>query len=189
MTDSAIVLGTTVAAAIPSFLAAVLLLSVFSVELGWFPSLGAGSGFVGRIEHLTLPAIALALSGLAIVARVTRVSVREEFESEHVETAFSRGMPGGKVVRRHVLRNAAIPITTVTGITITSLIALAAVVETAFSLQGLGATLVRAASEKDFALVQGVALVLVAAFLIANTAIDLVYGLLDPRVALGSRAE
>lgn len=187
--DNAVVLGTTVGAAIPSFLAAVLLLSVFSVQLGWLPTLGAGSGVAGRFEHLVLPAIALALSGVAVVARITRVSVREESEKEHVETALSRGMASRTVIRRHVLRNAAIPITTITGITIASLIALSAVVETAFALQGLGAALVQAASNKDIALVQGIALVLVAAFLIANTLVDILYGLLDPRVTLGARAE
>jgi peptide/nickel transport system permease protein len=187
--DNAVVLGTTVGAAIPSFLAAVLLLSIFSVQLGWLPTLGAGSGVAGRFEHLILPAIALALSGVAVVARITRVSVREESEKEHVETALSRGMASRSVIRRHVLRNAAIPITTITGITIASLIALSAVVETAFALQGLGAALVQAASNKDIALVQGIALVLVAAFLIANTLVDILYGLLDPRVTLGARAE
>jgi len=187
--DDAIVLGTAVAAAIPGFLAAVVLISVFSVGLGWLPALGAGSGVVGRFEHLVLPAAALALSGVAVVARITRVSVREESEKEHVETALARGMSNQKVIRRHVLRNAAIPITIVTGITITSLVALAAVVETAFSLQGLGAALVQAASDKDIALVQGIALVLVAAFLIGNTVVDLLYGFLDPRVSLGARAE
>lgn len=189
LVDNAVVLGTTVAAAIPSFLAAVLLLSVFSVQLGWLPTLGAGSGVAGRFEHLILPAVALALSSLAVVARITRVSVREESEKEHVETALARGMPGRTVIRRHVLRNAAIPITTVTGITVTSLIALSAVVETAFSLQGLGAALVQGASNKDIALVQGIALVLVAAFLVGNTLVDLLYGFLDPRVALGAKAE
>jgi peptide/nickel transport system permease protein len=187
--DDAIVFGTTVAAAIPSFLAAVVLISVFSVQLGWLPTLGAGSGVVGRFEHLILPAVALALSALAVVARITRVSAREESEKEHVETALSRGMPTRTVIRRHVLRNAAIPITTITGITITSLIAISAVVETAFALQGLGAALVQAASNKDVALVQGIALVLVVAFLIGNTLVDILYGLLDPRVAPGARAE
>ncbi len=107
LVDRAIVLGITVAAAIPSFLAAVVLLSVFSVQLGWLPALGAGSGVVGRFEHLILPAVALALSGLAVVARITRVSVREESEKEHVETALGRGLSNRTVIRRHVLRNAA----------------------------------------------------------------------------------
>ena len=187
--DSTVIAGTTVFAAIPSFVAAIVLISVFAVKLGWFPALGAGTGGVDRLWHLTLPAIALALSALAIVARVTRVSVREEMGREHVQTAISRGLPSHLVIRRHVLRNAAIPITTVTGITIASLIALSAVVVRAFSLNGLGSALVSAAASKDFAVVQGIALILVAAFVITNTIVDLLYAFLDPRVALGSRAE
>jgi peptide/nickel transport system permease protein len=187
--DMSVIAGTTVFAAIPSFVAAIVLITVFAVKLGWFPALGAGTGVLDRLWHLTLPAIALALSALAVVARVTRVSVREELGREHVQTAISRGLPRHLVVRRHVLRNAAIPITTVTGITIASLIALSAVVERAFSLNGLGSALVSAAASKDFAVVQGISLVLVAAFVITNTIVDFLYALLDPRVSLGSRAE
>ncbi|HEY6758006.1 MAG TPA: ABC transporter permease [Baekduia sp.] len=186
--DSSIVVVTTVFAAVPSFVAAIVLLSVFSVNLGWFPALGAGDGFVDGIKHLTLPAIALALSAMAIVVRVTRVAVRTEMGREHVQTAVSRGIPYPQVVRRHVLRNAAIPVTTVVGITITSLIALSAVVERAFSLDGLGAALVQAALSKDFAVVQGIALIFVAAFVVANAIVDLLYAFMDPRVTIGSRA-
>ncbi|HET6505867.1 MAG TPA: ABC transporter permease [Baekduia sp.] len=186
--DSSIVAITTVFAAVPSFVAAIVLLSVFSVNLGWFPALGGGDGGMDTIKHLTLPAIALALSAMAIVVRVTRVAVRTELGREHVETAVSRGIPYLQVVRRHVLRNAAIPVTTVVGITITSLIALSAVVERAFSLDGLGAALVQAALSKDFAVVQGIALVFVAAFVVANAIVDVLYAFLDPRVAIGSRA-
>jgi peptide/nickel transport system permease protein len=187
--DTSVIVSTTVLAAVPSFVAAIVLISVFAVKLGWFPALDAGTGFGDRLWHLTLPAIALALSALAIVARVTRVSVREEMGREHVQTAVSRGLPGRLVLRRHVLRNAAIPITTVTGITIASLIALSAVVERAFSLNGLGSALVSAAASKDFAVVQGISLLLVTAFVVVNTVVDLLYAVLDPRVALGSRAQ
>jgi peptide/nickel transport system permease protein len=187
--DTTVIAATTVSAAIPSFVAAIVLIAVFAVNLGWFPALGAGEGVIDRFWHLTLPAIALALSALAIVARVTRVSVREEMGREHVQTAVSRGLPWHLIVRRHVLRNAAIPITTISGITIASLIALSAVVERAFSLNGLGAALVSAAASKDFAVVQGISLILVAAFVITNALVDLLYAALDPRVALGSRAE
>jgi peptide/nickel transport system permease protein len=158
--DTSIVASTSVAAAVPSFVAAIILLSVFSVNLGWFPALGAGTGFADRIWHLTLPAIALALSAMAIVVRVTRVAVRTE----------------------------TIPVTTIVVITLTSLIALSAVVERAFSLDGLGAALVQAALSKDFAVVQGISLVFVAAFVLANVLVDLLYAYLDPRVAIGSRA-
>jgi peptide/nickel transport system permease protein len=187
--DTSVLVTTSVSAALPSFVAAIVLISLFSVKLGWFPALGNGTGFWSDVRHLTLPAMALAVSSLAIVSRVTRASVREEADREHVQTAISRGIPMRQVLRRHILRNAAIPITTVSGITIASLIAVAAVVETAFSLNGLGAYLVQAAQSKDLALVQGISLVLVAAFVVINAIVDLFCAALDPRVGLGSRAQ
>ena len=186
--DNAVVTVSTILAAIPSFVAAIVLISVFAVKLGWFPALGSGSGFGDTLKHLTLPAIALAASAVAIVVRVTRVTVRSELGQEHVQTAVSRGIPWPLVVRRHVLRNAAIPITTVLGITITSLFALSAVVEQAFNLNGIGAALVQAALNKDFGVVQGISLLLVGAFVIANALVDLLYAVLDPRVAIGAKA-
>ena len=187
--DTGVLVVTAVSAAIPAFVAAIVLILVFAVKLGWFPTLGNGSDLVSNIQHLTLPAVALAISSLAIVARVTRASVRAEYGRDHVQTAVSRGIPARVMLRRHVLRNAAIPITTITGITIASLIAVSAVVETAFSLNGLGAYLVQAAESKDIAVVQGISLVLVAAFVIVNLLVDIAYALLDPRVTLGTRAQ
>ena len=186
--DTGLLILTTVLAALPAFIASTFLISTFSVGLGWFPSLGNGEGLFGRIHHLTLPAIALAGASMALVARVTRASVRGEMSREHVQTAVSRGLSRGTIIRRHVLRNAAIPITTVAGITIASLIALAAVVERAFSLNGLGSYLVASAASKDFAVVQGISLVLVTVFVVLNTIVDLLYAVLDPRVKLGTRA-
>ncbi|MEP7022608.1 MAG: ABC transporter permease [Actinomycetota bacterium] len=183
--DTSTLVLTAVSAAIPAFVAAIVLILVFAVQLGWFPALGNGTSFLDNVRHLTLPAVALAISSLAIVARVTRASVREEGEREHVQTAVSRGIPARQLIRRHILRNAAIPITTVTGITIASLIAVAAVVETAFGLNGLGAYLVQAAESKDLAVVQGISLVLVAAFVVVNVMVDVLYAVLDPRVSLG----
>jgi len=189
LVDTGTLLVTAVSAAIPGFVAAIVLILVFAVNLGWFPALGNGTGLVGNLQHLTLPAVALAISSLAIVARVTRAAVRTEAGREHVQTAVSRGIPARLRIRRHVLRNAAIPITTITGITIASLIALDAVIETAFSLNGLGAYLVQSAQSKDLAVVQGISLVLVTAFVVVNLVVDLLYAVLDPRVALGSRAQ
>ena len=143
---------------------------------------------IGSIDHLTLPAIALAATAVALVARVTRSSVRDEMGREHVQTAIGRGVPYWLVVRRHVLRNAAIPIVTVSGLTIASLIALAAVIETAFNLNGLGEYLVTAALNNDFATVQGISLVLVTVFVVTNTIVDILYAVLDPRVTLGAGA-
>ncbi len=182
--DTGVLVVTAVSAAIPAFVAAIALIIVFAVKLGRFPALGSGSSFPSNVRHFTLPAVALAAASLAIVARVTRAAVRAEGDREHVQTAVSRGIPARYVIQRHILRNAAIPITTITGITTASLIAVAAVVEVAFSLNGLGAYLVQAAEDKDIAVVQGISLLLVTAFVVVNLLTDLICAALDPRLAL-----
>ena len=187
--DSSTLVVTAISASLPAFVAAIVLILVFAVDLQWFPSLGNGVGFFDQVKHLTLPAVALAVSSLAIVARVTRAAIREEARKEHVQTAVSRGIPTVELIRRHVLRNAAIPITTISGITVASLIAVAAVVEVVFGLAGLGAYLVESAQSKDLAVVQGISLLLVTAFVVVNVLVDVLYAVLDPRVSLGSRAQ
>jgi len=184
--DTSALVVTAVSAAIPAFVAAIVLIMLFAVKLGWFPALGNGTGFASNVRHFTLPAVALATVSLGIVARVTRASVRQEGDREYVQTAVSRGLPARAVIQRHIVRNAAIPITTITGITIASLIAVSAVVEVAFSLNGLGSYLVQAAQTKDLAVVQGISLVLVTAFVVVNLLVDVLCAMLDPRVTLGS---
>lgn len=186
--DSVVVVFTSVVIAVPPFVAAIALIGVFAVGLGWFPAFGNGTGFWEGLRHLTLPALALAGAGTAALARVTRTTVREEMGREHVQTAISRGIPYARVVLRHGLRNAAVPITTLAGMTTAAMIALAAVVERAFGLNGLGAYLVNAALSKDFAVVQGISLVLVTTFIVVNTLADVMAVVLDPRIKLGRPA-
>ncbi|MFF3671515.1 ABC transporter permease [Microtetraspora malaysiensis] len=186
--DTGVLLGSSVGFAVPTFFAAVLLMSVFSVTLGWFPVFGSGSGFAGRIEHLTLPAVALALPAAAVVARITRTAVVEEREAEHVSVALARGVPWRVVARRHILRNAMLPVTTIVGVNIAALVAGAAVVEHAFTLDGVGAMLINSVQQKDFAVVQAVALLLVAVFGVVNLVIDILYAVIDPRVQLGGES-
>jgi peptide/nickel transport system permease protein len=182
MTDAVISAGTTVGLATPVFVAAIVLITVFAVDLHWFPTLGAGSGLVGRIHSLTLPAIALALGGSAYVARVSRTAVRDAETREFVETARGRGLPSGHVLTHHVLRYALIPISTVTGITIASLLVGTVIVEPAFGLSGLGSLLVQSVEDHDFPVVQAISLILVTAFVVINVAVDMLYPLLDPRI-------
>jgi peptide/nickel transport system permease protein len=186
--DNVVIVLSTLSAAVPSFVASIILLSVFAVNLGWFPVLGGGDGFLDQVRHLTLPAFALAFSSIALVARITRAAVRDEMGREHVQTAISRGIPYPLIVRRHVMRNAAIPITTIVGITVASLFAASAVVERAFTLNGIGAYLIQAALSKDIAVVQGISLVIVAVFVVINAIVDFLYATLDPRVSLGASA-
>lgn len=177
----------TLGLATPTFVIGVALISLFAVGTGWFPTNGSGGGGLDTVWHLTLPAAALAVASAAYLARITRASVLEEEGREHVQTAVARGLRSPLVIRRHVLRNALIPITTVMGLTIATLIAGAVVVETVFALDGLGSLLVRAILQRDFAVVQAVVLVLVVTFVIINAIVDFLYTLIDPRIQLGSK--
>ncbi len=185
--DSSTMLVATAAMAVPSFVASVVLTLIFAVELGWLPVFGPGQGLAGRLEHLILPAIALALASVAFVARLTRAAVRQEMSSEHVQTAVSRGLPRSTVIRRHVVRNAAVPMLTVAGLTVAGLIAGSVVVEGVFQLNGLGSLLVSAVQKKDFPVVQAICLIYVVSFVVLNTVIDMTYSALDPRIAAGRR--
>ncbi len=182
--DTMILAGTTVGIATPSFVAAIVMISVFTLGLHWFPAIGAGTGFVDRLWHLTMPAAALALAGTAYVARLTRAAATEELAREHVDTARSRGIPEPLIVKRHVLRNAMIPVSTVAGLTVAGLIAGSVVVENAFAVNGLGSYLVTSVEQKDFPVVQAITLILVAAFVVVNTIVDILYVLIDPRIKI-----
>ncbi|WP_406132578.1 ABC transporter permease [Streptomyces zaomyceticus] len=171
------------AMAVPTFVMAVLLIWLFAVQLPWFPVYGSGEGFTGTLAHLTLPAVALALSWIGYVAQVTRTAVRAEMRSEHVETARSRGVPERTVIRRHVLHNASGPVFAVSGVGIAGLIATAAVAEQAFGTGGLGALMIEAASKQDMAVVQAVSLIFVIVFVVINTTVDLISAAFDPRTA------
>ena len=184
--DKVVLLGSTIGFAVPTFFAALLLMSVFSVGLGWFPVFGSGTGFVDRLWHLTLPAFALALPSAAVVARITRTAIREERDSEHSVMAIARGVPARIVQRRHVVRNSMLPVSTIVGVHIAGLIAGSFVVEYAFTLDGLGTLLVTAVQRKDFAVVQAIAIILVAGFGIINLLVDLLYAAIDPRVGARS---
>ena len=186
--DRALLILSTILAAIPSFVASIILISVFSVRLGWFPVSGAGEGLGDRIYHLFLPAVALSLTFIALVSRVTRSSMLDELGREHVEVAISRGMTKRSVVRRHVLRNAIGPILTITGLLVAGLLVASAIVETAFSLNGMGSLLVQSVDKQDFAIVQAIVLLVVFAFVIVNTLVDIAYPFIDPRVKAGRAA-
>nr|WP_272928686.1 ABC transporter permease [Leucobacter luti] len=185
--DQVVTTLATLGLATPAFVIGVALISVFAVGLGWFPTNGSGSGGFDTLVHLILPAAALAVASTAYQARITRASVLEEEGREHVQTAVARGLRPRIIIRRHILRNALIPITTVLGLTIATLIAGAVVIENVFALDGLGSLLVRAILQRDFAVVQAVILVLVVAFVVINAVVDFLYTIIDPRIQLGSK--
>ncbi|MEU8529883.1 MULTISPECIES: ABC transporter permease [Streptomyces] len=183
--DRAVLVGTGVATATPSFVTAIALVSLFSVQLGWFPGPGGTpTGLGDRLHHLTLPAFALALTFAGLLARVTRSAMLDEMGRDHVEVARARGVAERTVVRRHVLRNALGPVVTVGGTMLAGLLISTSIVETAFDVPGLGSLLVQSVTAKDFAVVQAVTLLSVAAFVLVNFLVDLLAPLIDPRLSL-----
>lgn len=179
--DTGISIILSIALATPSYVIAIGLITVFSLYLDWFPVFGSGEGFWGSLHHLTLPAITLALSSSAAMARVTRASIIEESRRDHVVTAVARGFRPGEVLRRHVIRNALLPITTIGGIVVAALVAGTVIVEKAYGLDGVGSLLVLAITRKDYPVVQSVGVLIIAAFLIVNTLVDVLYTAIDPR--------
>lgn len=174
-----------VSVATPAFVAAIGLISVFAVQLGWFPVFGQGTGVGDRVHHLMLPAIALAIGWWPIVGSVTRSSMREELAREHVSTAVSRGIPRRQVIRRHVFRNAQVPVMTAAGLAFAGLVTGTAIVETVFQLNGLGGLLITSVAQKDFAVAQAIAMIVVAVFAVTNLLVDTAAAVLDPRIRAG----
>ncbi|MEU9374294.1 ABC transporter permease [Streptomyces sp. NPDC048255] len=187
-TDRTLMLLVTVGAAAPAFAVALLLRSVLGVQLGWFPTIGNGSGVLDSLHHIVLPAVALSVTFTALVTRVTRSAMLDELRREHVEVALSRGTPRRTVIRRHVLRNALGPIVTVSALLVSGMLVSTAIVETAFGMSGVGSLLVQSVDQLDFQVVQAIVLLVVAAFVVVNALVDLVHPLIDPRVAAGGSA-
>jgi peptide/nickel transport system permease protein len=166
----------------PSFVTGILLLYLFGVVIGWFPIFGAGRGFLDRFWHLTLPAVALALSIMAIVVKITRASVIQELDKDYVVFARARGLSPLRIVFGYVLRNALIPVVTAAGLIIVGLVASAIYVEVTFALPGLGSLTVEAVQRRDIPLIQGTTLFFSVFVILLNLLIDLAYILIDPRI-------
>ncbi|MFI6477300.1 ABC transporter permease [Nonomuraea sp. NPDC050663] len=180
--DRSILVAGSVAVATPSFVLGFVLIAIFSVNLGWFPSMGAGEGLADRLHHLTLPAIALALTFAGVLARVSRSAMIEQLGQEYVTVARGRGVPEWTVLRRHVLRGAMTVIVTYGGLLVPGLLVSTVLVETTFGVNGLGQLLQYSVTVKDFPVVQALTLLTVALFVLANLVVDLLAPLADPRV-------
>ncbi|MFS8050347.1 ABC transporter permease [Rhizobium sp. BR 314] len=173
------------AASVPSFWLGLLLIQFFAVRQGWFPVSGYGgpdAGFLDRMWHLCLPAIALGLVSSALILRFTRASMLDVLGDDYVRTARAKGLDERRVVLRHALKNALIPIITVIGLTMAVLISGAVVTETVFGLPGVGNLVVSAVLRRDYPVIQGALLVIAALYVLINFAIDMLYLLVDPRV-------
>lgn len=164
--------------ATPSFWLGLLLLTLFAVQVHWFPVFG-GTSLLG----LVLPAITLGLAEMALTARFVRSSVIEASRREYVAIARAKGLTRGTVLTRHILRNAVLPVLTITGIQCGNLLSGAVIIETVFSRPGIGELLVHGILSKDYELVQSVVLIIALMYALLNVLVDLAYPLLDPRIA------
>jgi peptide/nickel transport system permease protein len=179
--DHSVRVLTLAGAAMPSFWLATLLVSVFAVQLHLVPVAGRGD-----FSSFILPIVTLAVAPTAVLARFTRSTVLETLGADYVRTARAKGLRRRTVVRRHALRNALIPVVTAFGISLGHLAAGAVIVETIFAWPGIGQLAVNSILERDYPVIQAFVLYTGALFIGINALIDITYGLLDPRIRLGS---
>lgn len=168
----------------PVFWVGIVAILIFSHALGMFPALGTTSepGILKGLHHLALPALVLGLSVAAYIARLTRSAMLEVLGQDHIRVARAMGVPERRIVWKLALRNALIPVLAVIGVTFAWSLGNAILVEAVFSRPGLGSTILKAILARDYQLVQAGVLVLAAAVVLLNTALDLIYGFIDPRL-------
>jgi peptide/nickel transport system permease protein len=166
----------------PVFLNAILLMLVFALRLRWFPAFGAGRGFIENLHYLALPAFALSLNMVALMGRLTRDRMIGELKSQYALALSAKGTPFGLILIRHCLKNTLVPVITVAGIQIGSMVIGAVLVENVFALGGIGALLIEGIQASDYPVVQSIIMLLVALFLLLNLLVDIVYVLIDPRI-------
>ena len=173
---------------VPVFVLGYMLIYVFSLGLGWLPVQGYRSPFADGIgpflQHIALPTVTLSVIFIALIARMTRASVIEVLEEDYVRTARAKGQSEWRVLTRHALRNAAVPIVTVIGIGIALLIGGVVVTESVYNIPGLGRLVLDAVLARDYPIIQGLILFFSFVYILLNLLIDLSYTVLDPRIRL-----
>ena len=163
--------------ATPSFVLAILLVVVFAVELGWFPT----GGWKGP-QYWVLPTVALAGFPIAVIARYTRASMLEVTRKDYIRTAHSKGLGNRSVVSRHMIRNALIPVVTILGPTLAFLVTGSFIIETIFSVPGIGRFYISAISTRDYSLLMAMTMLYAFAIAFLNVVVDVLYAYIDPRI-------
>jgi ABC-type dipeptide/oligopeptide/nickel transport system permease component len=168
--------------AIPDFYLGALLLIVFALNLGWFPINGGGTGFVDRMYHVFLPAVTLAMVKTAFLGRLTRTSLLEVLGKDYIRTARAKGARENRVVYRHGLRNALLPITTGLGLSLLATLSGSVAIELVFNRPGIGEVLISAIAKRDYPVIQAGVVVFAFFVVLVNLLVDLAYIVVDPRI-------
>ena len=176
--DNAVMVLALIGTSAPIFWIGILMIILFSVNLGWLPPSGFGS-----FKQLIMPALALGMQSTAVVARMTRSSMLEVIRQDFVKTARAKGQKESVVIMKHVFRNALIPVITVVGLQFGTLLGGAMLTEVVFSIPGVGRLMIEAIKQRDFPIVQGSVLFVEACFSLVNLAVDLLYAVVDPKVS------
>ena len=187
--DYGVMVFSQIGLAIPAFWAGILLILLFAVELRWFSAGGFKSWAEtpwGALKSLLLPALSLGLIRAAVLARLTRSCMLEVLGEDYIRTARSKGLTEKVVVYKHAFRNALIPVVTIVGLQMGELLAGAIVIENVFHLPGLGRLVFLAIGQRDLPVVQGVSLLIAFLIVVVNFAVDVIYGIVDPRIRAGS---
>lgn len=185
--DAAVAFFNAMGLAIPGFWLGLLMILLFSVQLRWLPPSGAGepnNTWAQNLPYLVMPVITVAISNLAIFARFMRSSLIDVLAADYIRTARAKGLPEALVIERHTLKNALVPVVTIIGIQFGRLLGGAVIAESIFSYSGLGRLAVVGIQNRDYPVVQATLMLVVLFVLLANLAVDLVYGYLDPRISL-----
>ncbi len=169
---------------LPGFWLGILLIMLLSVRLGWFPVSGYGETWLGHLHHLFLPALTVAIALAPVLTRNLRATLIEQMGADHAQAARSRGLTEGEVFRRHVVPNALLPTVNLLGVNLGWLIGGTVVIESVFSIPGLGQLMVASIFTRDYMLVQGITLVFALTIVAVNLTVDVLTVALDPRVVL-----
>ncbi|WP_400163096.1 ABC transporter permease [Brevibacillus sp. TJ4] len=190
LADQAVMGVSLLGISVPSFLLGLFLILLFAVQLKWLPVAGykpLGDGLWNHLRYLILPALALGFMQAALIARMTRSSMLDIIADNYIKTARAKGLKERIVIYKHALRNAFIPILTVIGETFGGLVTGAAVVETVFNIPGIGQLIISSVERRDYPVIQGTVLLITVTYVFLNLIIDLLYGVVDPRVRLNRK--